>query len=506
MTAPYTAKDHLPTQLMTAAQVRDLDQRAIAQLQGDGFELMRRAGEAAFAALLQRWPECESLVVLAGRGNNGGDGYVLAALAAYHGMRAQVQTLGDHDQLSASAQQARAMAQDAEVEILPWQPLPPQCDLVVDALLGTGLSADVSGDFAAAVAAINAHAAPVLALDVASGLNADTGRIMGTAVQADLTVTFIGIKRGLLTADGPDVSGDIAYASLSVDPSLFEEIKPSCERISFHQLQQQGRLLAKRRGNSHKGEHGHALLLGGAPGMGGAVALAAQACYRTGAGLVSVATSVDQRAMLLARQPELMVQEVNSGLDVEPMLKRATAIGCGPGLGQHSWGQLLLQPVLAASQPLVLDADALNLLAQPAWQTEFAGRQVILTPHPGEAARLLGVSRDQIQSQRFEQAQALAQRYKAVVVLKGQGTIVASPSGQLALCSDGNPGMACGGMGDVLTGVLTALLAQGLDAWQAACLGVCIHSAAADLQAQQQGQRGLLASDLMQSIRYLVNV
>ena len=265
--------------------------------------------------------------------------------------------------------------------------------------------------------------------------------MMGAAVQADLTVTFIGVKRGLLTADGPDVSGDIAYASLSVDPSLFDEVKPSCERISFHQLQQQDRLLAKRRGNSHKGEHGHALLLGGAPGMGGAIALAAQACYRTGAGLVSVATSVDQRAMLLARQPELMVQEVNSGLEIEPMLERATAIGCGPGLGQHSWGQLLLQPVLAASQPLVLDADALRLLAECSEFRAGLHPRIVLTPHEGEFTALCPQISAQLHApplrgpsySRVDAARDAARSLGCVIVLKGPATVVASPSGRVAV-------------------------------------------------------------------------
>ncbi|ASP38892.1 bifunctional ADP-dependent NAD(P)H-hydrate dehydratase/NAD(P)H-hydrate epimerase [Bacterioplanes sanyensis] len=506
MTRPYTARDHLPTTLMTAAQVKQLDQQAIERLHGDGFELMSRAGEAAFACLLQRWPDCDSLVVVAGPGNNGGDGYVLAALACYHGMHTQLQTLGDHTQLSDSAEQARAMAQSAGVDIVPWQGLPDGCDLVVDALFGIGLNTELTGDYAQAVAAINAHDAAVMALDIASGLQADTGVILGDAVRADLTVTFIGVKQGLLTAAGPDVSGDIAYASLSIDGDLLQPTPDACQRISWHVLQQQGSLPGARRGNSHKGEHGHALLVGGNRGMGGAIALAAESCYRSGAGLVSVATVEGHVPMLLSRRPELMVQEVTSGLALAPQLDKATSIGCGPGLGQDSWGQLMLQSVLASDVPLVLDADALNLLAKPQWQTSFAQRSVVLTPHPGEAARLLQVSREQIQADRFASAQQLAQRYQAVVVLKGQGTLVAHPDGRLCLCTDGNPGMASGGMGDVLTGVMAALLAQGYSAWQVAQMGVCIHSAAADLEAQAGGERGLLAADLMHSIRTLVNL
>lgn len=506
MTRPYTARDHLPTTLLTAAQVRQLDQLAIEQLGGNGFELMCRAAEAAFACLLQHWPQCDSVVVLAGPGNNGGDGYVLAALAAYHGMRVQVLTLGDHQTLSDSATSAREMAQQAGVDITPWQALPTGCDLLVDAIFGIGLNSAVGGDYAVAIEAINQHPAEVMALDIASGLHADSGAVLGCAVQADVTVTFIGVKRGLLTCDGPDVSGDLAFASLSVSSELLNKAPDECQRISWHLLQQQQALPGARRGNSHKGEHGHALLVGGNEGMAGAISLAAEAGYRTGAGLVSVATVAGHGQLLLMRRPEVMASEVYSGLCLPPMIARATALGCGPGLGQDSWAQLMLQVVLEADVPLVLDADALNLLAQPQWQQDFCGREVVLTPHPGEAARLLGQPIEHIQADRFGSALALAKKYQAVVVLKGQGTVIAHVDGRSRLCTDGNPGMACGGMGDVLTGVISAFLAQGHDAWLAAQLGVCVHSAAADLEAQANGSRGLLASDLMQSIRSLVNV
>ena len=352
---------------------------------------------------------------------------------------------------------------------------------------------------------MNAHLADVLSLDLPSGLNADSGQIMGSAVEASLTVTFIGVKQGLLTSDGPDVSGEVAFASLAIDPLIYHQEPANCERISWDRLERLGQRLSARRGNSHKGEFGHVMVVGGDHGMGGAVAMAVEAAGRCGSGLIRCATRSEHVTPILVRRPEAMVRAVESGLELQPLLEKSTVIACGPGLGQSSWSELLLQQVLHAESPMVLDADGLNLLASPGWKRSFAERDVIITPHPGEAARLLGTSIEQVQADRFTAARQLAQDYDAIVVLKGQGTLIATPEGKVALCTDGNPGMACGGMGDVLTGVIAALLAQGMSTWQAARYGVCIHSGAADLAAAANGQRGLLATDLMPYLRELMN-
>ena len=507
MNRPYSAKDHLPGELYSAAQVRELDALAIAQGEdNDGYELMSRAGEAAFACLLERWPDEGSLCVFAGPGNNGGDAYVLAALACHHGLDVVFYTLGDHSQMSAAASKARELALESGVEPQSFRgELVYEGQVIVDGLLGTGLNKEVEGDYALAIAAINSHFADVLALDLPSGLSADSGRILGCAVEATITVTFIGVKQGLLTSDGPDVCGEVAFASLSVDPLLFRQVSANCERISWDRLERLGQRLAPRRGNSHKGEFGHVMVVGGDHGMGGAVAMAVEAAGRCGSGLIRCATRSEHVAPILVRRPESMVRAVESGLELQPLLAKSTVIACGPGLGQSSWSELLLQQVLHADSPLVLDADGLNLLASPGWKRSFAERQVVLTPHPGEAARLLNTSIEQVQADRFTAARQLAQDYEAVVVLKGQGTLIATPDGKLALCTDGNAGMACGGMGDVLTGVIAALLAQGMPTWQAARYGVCIHSGAADVAAAASGQRGLLATDLMPYLRELMN-
>lgn len=257
------------------------------------------------------------------------------------------------------------------------------------------------------------------------------------------------------------------------------------------------RLLEARPEDSHKGMFGHVLVVGGECGYGGATILASEAAARTGAGLVSCATRAQHLNALLSRCPNVMATGVESGLELQPLMTQATVLAVGPGLGQQGWAELLLQQVLLTNTPVVLDADALNLLALPQWQTDFSKRSTVLTPHPGEAARLLGVSTAEVQANRVQSALALAQKYSAVLVLKGHKSIIARPDGRMAVCTDGNSGMSSAGMGDVLTGVIAALIGQGQSAWQAACLGVCLHAKAADLCAKAQGAVGMLPQDLM---------
>lgn len=506
MNRPFSAKDHLPAQLFSVAQIRELDRLTIAVQGDDGFTLMHEAATSALSVLQHHWVDARKITVIAGPGNNGGDAFILAALAFECGIRVRVFTLGDLTKQTSAAQKALNMAVQTGISI---ERLSTASDLsgdvLVDGLLGTGLSSEPRDEFAQAIAAINAADIPVLALDVPSGLNADSGVVYGPVVKADVTITFIGVKRGLLTASGPDVCGALELAELSVIDSAHANIVADAERISWARLHDEMRGLAPRRGNAHKGHFGHVLVIGGESGFGGAAMMAVEAAGRIGAGLVSCATRPEHVPALLTRRPEVMALGVNSGLELAPAIQRATILAIGPGLGQTSWSELLLQQVLGAQQPVVLDADALNLLASPGWHCEFSERVAVLTPHPGEAARMLGMTVAEVQTDRFASARLLAQRYQAVVVLKGQGSLIADPSGRVALCTDGNPGMSCGGMGDVLTGVIAALLAQGLNAWDAACLGVCCHSAAADVVVADAGVRGLLATDLMPILRELIN-
>lgn len=491
----------LPECLYDAASVRALDRYAIDRCGIPGAQLMLRAGRAAFAQVVQRWPEPAHIHVVCGTGNNGGDGFVIAGLAQQRGLPVSVWQVGATTRIQGDALLAREFAVREGVSIQPFaESLFTEASfsagVIVDALLGTGLSGDVRAESAAAIDAINGSKLPVLSIDIPSGLCSDTGRVLGCAVRADVTVSFIGLKQGLFTGDGPEHGGIICYADLAVPAEVFAHVPPTSRLLQLDALQ---RLLPRRARGAHKGNFGHVLVVGGDEGMAGAALMASLAAGRVGAGLVSCATRAEHVPALVARAPEVMALGVRSGSELQAVLARASVVVIGPGLGQAAWGEQLLAEVLRAEKPLVVDADALNLLARrPTLRSNW-----ILTPHPGEAARLLGVSTAEIQADRFAAAKLLQQRFGGAVILKGAGTLVATAAG-VGVASYGNPGMASGGMGDVLSGVLGALLAQGLSVDRAAEFGVCLHGRAGDLAAAD-GERGLLATDLLPHLRRLVN-
>ena len=455
---------------------------------------MQRAGEAAFRAISARWPVSRHWLVYAGAGNNGGDGYVVAREALQAGCEVTVAALGEPREESTAGRMARAFA-EAGGRIVSWREAAPRdADLLVDALFGIGLNRALEGDAAAAVEAINAAGRPVAAIDIPSGLMADTGAAAGPVVQAVLTMTFIGLKLGLFTGIGPRVRGRLAYSRIGVPERIGMELPPPAMRSTGAYprpvLQPRGRA-------EPKGRSGHVLVAGGDFGTGGAVSLAAGAALRTGAGLVSAMTRPGHVAALIAARPEIMAHGLDENADFPEAAARATVVALGPGLGQSAWSRRVWDTALALDRPLVVDADGLNLLARyPQRRDDW-----ILTPHPGEAARLLGTDVPGVESDRLQAAHSLAERYGGVVVLKGVGTLVASAgSGEAWLCDRGNPGMASGGMGDALTGVIASLLAQGLDPLSAARAGVWLHATAAD-RASLDGERGLLASDLIAELR-----
>ena len=485
--------------LYTAAQTRALDHCAIHEHAIPGITLMARAAQTSFRYLLESWPTVERLQVLCGTGNNGGDGFLVADLAHKRGIDVTVLQVGDPGKISGDAHLAREQAIDNGVPFVSFAGAPLEsAGVVVDALLGTGLGGDVRGDYVAAIRAINDSGAAVLAVDIPSGLCSDTGRILGCAVRADLTVTFIGLKRGLFTLDASDHVGVLQFADLGVPLGVYDAVPSECSRLELEFLLDR---LPPRPAGAHKGLYGNVLVVGGDFGMAGAAAMAAEAALRCGAGLVRVATRPEHVAALVARVPEVMPTGISSGEDFEPLLAASDVLVVGPGLGQSPWSEHLLQRSLLSGKPIVLDADALNLVASHKAELTADGVRLI-TPHPGEAGRLLGCATAEVQQDRFAAASALAQRYRAVTVLKGSGSIIAGEDEQL-LSDYGNPGMASGGMGDVLSGVLGALLAQKLPALEAAALGVCLHGAAADIAAED-GMRGLAATDLIPVMRGLL--
>ncbi|APZ43550.1 bifunctional ADP-dependent NAD(P)H-hydrate dehydratase/NAD(P)H-hydrate epimerase [Acidihalobacter ferrooxydans] len=480
-----------PLPLYVAAQARAVDRRAIDELGIPGYTLMRRAGAAAFETLRARWPQARSLCAVCGSGNNGGDGLVVASLARQAGWNVRVMMLGDGPRAGGEAAQALADWRASGGEVEPFGGALPPADVYLDALFGTGLTRAPEGRWSAAIDALAGR--EVLALDVPSGLDADHGHAPGTVVRAQATISFIVRKRGLYTGVGPECAGERIFAGLDVPPAAFAGIEPQA------MLRQAPHPLARRSRSSHKGDHGRVLIVGGAPGMSGAARLAGEAALRVGAGLVTVATHPAHAATLNVGRWELMVRGVRDPAELAPLLASADIVAVGPGLGSDAWGRSLWSQVLGTRLPLVVDADALNLLAQNPVRREHW----VLTPHPGEAGRLLGCTVARVQSDRFAAVAELVHRYGGTCVLKGAGSLVQT-SGVPFVCAAGNPGMASGGMGDVLTGVIAGLAAQGLALDVAVCDGVCLHAAAGDMAARD-GERGLLAADVIDQLRRLVN-
>lgn len=513
MTASALSTTRLPHALYSAAEVRALEEIVIREHDISGAELMQRAGRAALDTLLAVWPRPGTLHVICGTGNNGGDGFVVAELARARGLPVCTWQVGEVDRIRGDARGARMRALADGVVIRPLQEAITGGEegpgalagpgVIVDAVLGTGIHGTVRESAAQAIQFINASGLPVLSLDVPSGLCSDTGRVLGCAVNAAVTVSFVGLKRGLLTGEGPSCTGAVRFADLKVPAAAVAQVSPSARRL----LRSQGmHWLAPRSRTAHKGNFGHVLIIGGNQGMAGAAVLAAQAAGRVGAGWVSCATRPEHVPALIARCPEVMARGVRSGQELDSMLEHATVGVIGPGLGRDAWAEQLLQAAWNSALPLVVDADALNLIA--AGRATNIPREVpwIMTPHPGEAARLLDTSVGAVQADRFAAAHQLVSRYQAGVVLKGAGTLVlAAEEGPPGVCSQGNPGMASGGMGDVLSGVMGGLLAQGVPLSAAAELGVCLHSTAADQAIAEGGERGLLASDLLAPLWRLVN-
>ena len=484
--------------LYTAAQVRQLDRRAIKQAGIPGYTLMSRAGKAAWDLIHNTWPDAHSLLILCGTGNNGGDGYVIGRLALAAGHAVQVMQLGDVTGIKGDALTAREAYLAAGGKVEPFAGrIPGHVELVVDAMLGTGLERPPAGDWLAAIEMLNAGSQPVLAVDIPTGLHADTGRVLGAAVQADLTVTFIGRKHGLYTGQGPEIAGKVVFDDLQLPASVYQSVLVLAELVTG--ISSDLPALHRSR-TAHKGHHGHVLVIGGEQGMSGAVQLAGLAALRSGAGLVSVATRPTHAAVMAAACPELMCHGLAGADELAPLLARATVVAIGPGLGRSDWSRQLLSQVLQSRLPVVVDADALNLLAH-----EAAHRNNwILTPHPGEAGRLLDMSADDIQQDRFAAVRALVDSYGGTAVLKGAGSLVCTAERPVAVCTTGNPGMATAGMGDVLTGIIASLVAQGLSLPDAAILGTCLHGQAGD-RAAVAGERGMLARDLIAELRHVTN-
>ncbi|MDH5546971.1 MAG: NAD(P)H-hydrate dehydratase [Gammaproteobacteria bacterium] len=491
--------------LYTAEQTRELDRIAINEFDIPGYQLMTRAGEFAFQTLLNECGDIKHLGVVCGLGNNGGDGYVVARLARQAAIPVTVFQIGDIEKQKGDALLAYRAMCDSGIKIRPINETElASCSHLVDAIFGTGLQRKPEGEWRDAIVQLNTCGKTVLALDIPSGLHADTGQALAQddtgeplAVRATITTTFIAHKRGLYTGAGPHLSGKINYSDLQIPREVSRKVQATSGVWSEGQLS----LFVPRARHAHKGVHGHVLLIGGEAGYSGAIRMAGEASLRCGAGLVSVATRSDHAALITQSRPELMCHGIEQPDALGELARRANVCVLGPGLSQNEWSRSLFDSAINLGLPKIVDADGLNLLAQ----SPQARQDWILTPHPGEAARLLASTVHEIEADRFAACEAIHRQYGGICVLKGAGTLIYDGN-TFTVCTRGNPGMASGGSGDVLSGILGGVVAQypNISLVEAATLGVGVHAMAGDLAAQS-GERGMLASDIIGRIREVVN-
>ena len=494
----------------TNEAVRNIDFQMVDQgFVENSYILMLRAAKSLSDFIGHKYSKSKNITIVCGAGNNAGDGYALARLLKLQEreptINVRLVSVIDPEKLSGDAHSAYLDWLDCDGTVtLIAEAHFSAADLIVDALIGTGLNRALEDEWYDVVEAINASCKPVLSVDIPSGLDTDTGASHGIAVTADHTVTFIGQKMGMYTAQARYYCGKIHFASLGVADILYEQIEHHAILLEWNNLVKK---LPCRNPISHKGDHGHLLIIGGDYGMAGEAAL------RSGAGLVSIATRKENANAITGARPELMVHGIENADDLEPLLEKATAIAIGPGLGTKKWGVALLDKIIKFIKHqyrsdkknihCVFDADALNIMAHN--NLVIQSQDIIYTPHFAEATRLLKYRsiKPTTDTNRFDMILKLQEKYHGTFVLKGAGSLI-NITDDIAICPYGNEGMASAGMGDSLTGIIGALLAQNLSIIDSACLGVCLHAKAGD-QAAKEGKNGMLASDLFPTIRNLMN-
>ncbi|MXZ81833.1 MAG: NAD(P)H-hydrate dehydratase [Gammaproteobacteria bacterium] len=476
--------------LYSAEQARELDRIAIEEHDMPGGILMERAGRRAFQRISKSFPDRLNIVVLCGSGNNGGDGYVVAECARNAGASVRVLFSEKPNTDTALSMYDKYRAQGGIAERFDGS-LPVDANLIVDAMLGTGINRSPSGIVADMIRAANGGGCPIVALDVPSGLDSDTGFAHAPCIEASLTVTFIARKVGCYTADGRDCCGRVICESLDVPEEVFSTMEPTADTIPpFAPV--------PRKRNTHKRDYGDLAILGGSRGMLGAVLLAGRAALRAGCGLVTVASIRTHADILAIHCPELMSADIDKGKRMRLLFERCNALVIGPGFGGGVRALGSFYDMKKFNGPVVVDADALRILSKPLHRDRRDNW--VLTPHPGEAAKLLDCTSSDIQRNRIEAAVEIAKTYGGICVLKGSGTVVTSSAGSVRICDRGNPGMATAGMGDVLSGIIGALLAGGHAPQMAAETGVWLHSASADLAVETLCSASLVASDVIDTL------
>ena len=455
---------------------------------------MKRAGCGAFEVFKELWPQCRSIVVLCGSGNNGGDGYIFAEQARRAGHDVEVRCSNEpktpEAQMACKAYKGSPVAKSLDKDCSEF-------DAVIDALLGIGLNKDVEGLLADAIKVVNDTAMRVMSLDVPTGVNSDTGELAGSAIKADSTVTFISPKIGLFNLPASEYVGQLFIDTLDVPHEAYPKVGNFASLVDPREF---GRALPRRKNHAHKTAVGKVLIVGGSESMEGAALMAGRAAFRAGAGMVSIATITEDSAMFSHQSPEIRVHRLNTVADLEILLEAHDVVGVGPGLGQSDKARDVFSTLAASGKNLVVDADGLNILAT----TGLSNDNWILTPHLGEAARLLHSKSRLIETDRLKTSSDIVDQYGGVCVLKGQNTVIASKKAKW-ICDRGNSGMATAGMGDILTGVICGLWAPGMDMDAAARAGVWLHAVSGDDSAAENGPIGMTATDLLPAIRRNLN-
>ncbi len=487
--------------IFSSEDVSEIDRRAIEQENIPGFVLMKRAADFSFQQAIKYFPDINSIIIFCASGNNSGDAYLLGCLAIENDIKTKVISLSETNTLKDDALKAFKEYESSKGEILEWSSqIEIDCDLIIDGIFGIGINRSVEGKFLQAINKINESKAPVLSLDIPSGLNANSGEIMGLSVKANLTTTFVGKKKGLYLDQGPLMSGRIEYSNLSIPEVCFNNAKIELEIVNQSLLE---RYLKPRNRTSHKGDFGHVLVIAGNHGMGGAARITSESALRTGAGLVSVITRPENVAIISKTTPEIMAHSADDRPDkISELFKKADVIAIGPGLGIDTWAKDLFEKTLNSEKQLIIDADALNLLADSPKKND----NWILTPHPGEAARLLKCLNPEVQEDRLASFKKLTDKYGGVILLKGNNTLVGPAEEVPFVITAGNPGMSTAGMGDLLTGIIAALCSQfkQVNPKILTAIGAYIHALAGD-RAAKSGERGIIATDLFSELKGIIN-
>ena len=499
--------------LYTASETRKIDNLAIKEKGVSGYSLMQMAAEFTLDVILREFSPVEELIIFCSKGKNSGDGFLLGSFAKEFGLEVTIVMSNTSNVIKGVSRKAFEEMKDAKVKIISTKSVEKlkvsNKAVIVDALIGTGLKGNLRKNIKESILALNKLGVklPVLSLDIPSGVNPDTGDADDIAVYADITATFVAQKRGCFTSVGKKFSGEIIYSDLEIPKNLFSKITSTSYVVDYEDSISK---VVYREQDAHKGHFGNVLIVGGDRGLGGAGLLSSRAAVYSGAGLTSLVTRPEHVSASLVSCPEVMVKGVDSGQDLEEHLVKPDVIAIGPGLGQSAWSEQMIQRVFWEAEKrdisVIMDADALNLLTKLKLSSNLPKR-LILTPHPGEAARLLNTSVAVIESNRFSAAAKIQKKFNATVVLKGSGTVICHKSGgtqKWGICDSGNPGMATGGMGDVLTGIIAGLLAQGLTLKEAAEAGVDLHAKAADQASLEFGEAGLTPSDVINELKYIL--